>query len=416
MTKTLHVVRNEIIAAVSRKSFLFTAFGLPLVAVLVFLGVTVLKDNSPSTPARSDGSEGTVELQVEGYVDYAGLVTAVHPDVPEGTLLPYPNEDSARQALKAGEINAYYVIPADYVESGDLIYVNPDHMPLSSGGQSWVMRNTIFANLLGNDPERIDRAWPPMDVQVKAQAPETVQRDEDNPLTFLVPYGTMMLLYVVILMAATLLLNSVGDEKKNRVMEILLVSVSPRQLLAGKIIGLGLLGLLQAAIWVTTGYALLRVSGQTFSLPGEFQLPASLLAWGIVFFLLGYAIYASLMAGLGALAPNLQAASQATIVVIWPLILPMMFFVSLIEDTHGTLATAFSLFPLTAPVAIVTRLAVGGVPTWQPVLAAVLLMITAVIIIRAVAAMFHAQTLLSGQPLSVRAYYRALLGRGAPAE
>jgi ABC-2 type transport system permease protein len=100
--------------------------------------------------------------------------------------------------------------------------------------------------------------------------------------------------------------------------------------------------------------------------------------------------------------------------VIWPLILPMVFVVSLIEDTHGALATGFSLFPLTAPVAMVTRLAVGGVPLWQPVLSAALLLITAILTVRAVGAMFHAQTLLSGQSLSIRAYYRALLGRGAP--
>jgi ABC-2 type transport system permease protein len=253
-----------------------------------------------------------------------------------------------------------------------------------------------------------------MDVEVDAQKPQEVGRDEDNPLTFFLPYATMMILYVVILMSATLLLNSVTDEKKNRVMEILLVSVSPRQLLAGKIVGLGIMGLVQALIWVGTSYTMLRASGRTLNLPAEYQLPVSLLVWGIVFFLLGYAVYASLMAGLGALAPNLQAASQATFMVIWPLVLPMLFVVSLIEDTHGALATGFSLFPLTAPVAMITRLAVGGVPLWQPVLSAGLLLITAILTIRAVSAMFHAQTLLSGQPLSVRAYYRALLGRGSP--
>jgi ABC-2 type transport system permease protein len=416
MQKTLRVLRNEITSTFARKSFLFTAFGLPLVAVLVFLGVSVLKGNSggaagvPTTPPEQP------DLQVEGYVDRSGLITAPHADIPAGILVPYADEVSAHQALAAGDIAAYYIISADYVETGELIYINPDYVPLSSPGQSWVMRQTIFANLLGNDAERIDRAGSPMELTVRALSASQVQRDQDDPLTFWLPYAAMMLLYLVILMSATLLLNSVGDEKKNRVMEILLLSVSPRQLLAGKIVGLGIVGLLQAVIWVGTAYTLLRVSGRTFSLPAEFQLPVSLLVWGVVFFLLGYAIYASLMAGLGALAPNLQAASQATIVVIWPLILPMLFIVSLVEDTHGALATGFSLFPLTAPVAMVVRLAVGGVPAWQPVLAVGLLLVTAFFIVRAVAAMFHAQTLLSGQTLSVRGYYQALLGRGVPAD
>jgi ABC-2 type transport system permease protein len=271
-----------------------------------------------------------------------------------------------------------------------------------------MMRQTIFASLLGNDAERLARASQPMDVEVTALAPESL-RHLDSPLGFFLPYGSMMILYVVLMMSASLLLNSVGNEKKNQVIEILLSSVNPRQMLTGKILGLGLLGLLQTVIWVGSAYALLRVSGRTFNLPPGFHIPASIVAWEIVFFLLGYAVYASLMAGLGALVPNLREASQAVIVVIWPLILPMLFIVSLIEHTHGPLATVFSLFPLTAPVSMVARLAVGGVPWWQPWLAAALLLVTAVLIVRSIAGLFHAQTLLSGQPFSVKDFYRALI-------
>jgi ABC-2 type transport system permease protein len=230
-------------------------------------------------------------------------------------------------------------------------------------------------------------------------------------LAFFIPYVAMLSLYLVIMMSASLLLHSVGNEKKNRVMEVLLLSVSPRQMLTGKIVGLGILGLLQAAIWLGTGYGLLRVGGQTLDLPVEFALPPSILVWGIVFFLLGYAVYASLMASLGALAPNPKEASQGVILVIWPLLIPMLFLVVLIENTHGPLATALSLFPLTAPIAMMTRLAAGGVPPWQPVLSAGLLLATAILIVRATAGIFHAQILLSGQPVSVRQFYLAFLGR-----
>ena len=96
---------------------------------------------------------------------------------------------------------------------------------------------------------------------------------------------------------------------------------TPRQMLEGKIVGLGLLGLLQMVIWAGTSYSLLRVSGRTFSLPAGFMLSPTILIWGVVFFSLGYAIYASLMAGLGALVPNLREASQAVFLVIWPLMM-----------------------------------------------------------------------------------------------
>ena len=410
MRKTLLVLRNEIITTVTRKSFLFTAFGLPLIAVLIFLGASVLKGNALGALGALTGASGKSELQVEGYVDHSGLIKAIPEDIPAGILVAYPDEASAHQALNNGEIAAYYVIPADYIESGNLIYINPAYSWTSNKGQSWVMRRTIIANLLDNDPERIQRFWHAMDVEVKALAPSQ-QRNEDNPLTFAVPYATMMIFYIVILMSSSLLLNSVTVEKQNRVMEILMSSIKPSQLLSGKIIGLGITGLLQTVIWFGTGYILLRLSGRTFNLPSGFELPPSILVWGIVFFLLGYAVYASLMAALGALVPNLKEGSQSTIVVIWPTIVPMFLISILIEQPHGALATGLSLFPLTAPMTMMLRLSAGGVPWWQPLLAAGLLLITVYFILRAVARVFRAQYLLSGQPFSVKRYLGALLGR-----
>ena len=412
MNKSLLVLRHEIATVIRSKSFLITSFALPLVGVVIFLVVSLVKADEPALIGDSGGVSGAPELQVEGYVDQGGLIAEIPADVPEGILVAYPDRDSAHQALNQGEIAAYYVIPADYLETGDLTYINPDYRPLTSDEQSWVMRRTVFANLLDNDPERIARARQPMDLELRPLVETGPERDEDNPLTFYIPYATMMMFYFVIIMSASLLLNSVSNEKKNQTIEVLLLSVSPRQMLTGKIVGLGLLGLLQMVIWVGTGYGLLRVAGRTFELPAGFELPPSFLAWGLVFFLLGYAIYASLMAGLGALVPNLREASQAVIVVIWPLIIPMFLMFALIEDTHGVLATTLSLFPLTAPIAMITRLVIGGVPWWQLPLAVLLLAGTAALIVRAISGMFHAQTLLSGQPFSVRRFVAAFLGRG----
>jgi len=410
MKKTLLVLRNEITTAVTRKSFLFTAFGLPLIAVLIFLGASVLKSDALGALGVSTGGSDESDLQVEGYVDHSGLVKVIPEDIPSNILVAYPDEASARQALSDGEIAAYYVIPADYIVSGDLIYINPTYSWTSSKGQAWVMRQTIRANLLDNDPERIQRFWNAMDVEMKALAPSQ-KRDEDNPLTFVVPYATMMIFYVVILMSSSLLLNSVTVEKQNRVMEILMSSIRPSQLLSGKIVGLGITGLLQTVIWFGTSFTLLRLSGRTFDLPSGFELPPSILVWGIVFFLLGYAVYASLMAALGALVPNLKEGSQSTILVIWPTIIPMFLVSILIEQPHGALATGLSLFPLTAPMTMMLRLSVGGVPWWQPLLAAGLLLITVYFILRAVARVFRAQYLLSGQTFSAKRFLGALLGR-----
>jgi ABC-2 type transport system permease protein len=240
--------------------------------------------------------------------------------------------------------------------------------------------------------------------------PEAV-RDEDNPLTFVVPYATTMLFYIIILASASMLLNSVATEKQNRVMEVLMLSVSPRQILTGKIVGLGLTGLLQTIIYTGISYTLLRISGRTSSVAAGIDLPPTILWWGVVFFLAGYAIYASLMAAVGALVPNLREASQATFIVIFPMIIPLLLMSALIEEPNGVVSLVLSLFPLTAPVAMMTRLAAVSIPLWQPLLAIGLCLLTAAFIIRSVAGLYRAQVLLTGQEFQFKLFFRALLGR-----
>jgi ABC-2 type transport system permease protein len=183
------------------------------------------------------------------------------------------------------------------------------------------------------------------------------------------------------------------------------------EMLVGKICALGIAGLLQTVVWSGSGLLMLRLAGSTLNLPAEFQLPVSVLAWGVVFFVLGYALYGSLMAGLGALVPNLREASQATTVILIPVMIPLFFISVLIDEPNGVLSVILSLFPFSAPVAMMTRLSAATVPWWQPALAAVLLVGTCYLVIRAVAGMFRAQNLLSGQTFKLRMFFDALLGR-----
>jgi ABC-2 type transport system permease protein len=254
-----------------------------------------------------------------------------------------------------------------------------------------------------------------MDLQVKALA-TSVEREVGIGWAYWVPYATMMILYITIIMASSLLRSSMGNEKKNRVLEILMASLNPRQMLTGKIVALGIVGLLQTAVWAGSGYALLNLTGRTLNLPAGAQVPLVVVFWMLVFFLLGYAVYASLLAGLGALTgPNVPGSSTAEFIVIWPLIIPMFFIPFLIEMPNGMLATVLSLFPLTAPIAMVTRMAAGSVPWWQPPLAAALMVGTAALVLRAVAGLFRAQILLSGQSFTVKRFVRLLMNPTAEA-
>ena len=133
MRKMLLVFGYELGSTFRRRSYLFATFAIPIIIGVIFLGLSSLQRSAPSAPTQS--TSAPTELRAEGYVDYAGLIHALSPDVPPGTLVPYEDEVQAQQALRAGEITAYYVIPADYIASGDLIHQNLRILPLSLTNQ-----------------------------------------------------------------------------------------------------------------------------------------------------------------------------------------------------------------------------------------------------------------------------------------
>jgi ABC-2 type transport system permease protein len=423
MKKTLTVLRHELATTLRRRSFLFMAFGIPLLAILIFAGITIVKrgstGNGDATP-----SQQTPQLAVEGYVDQSGLIDTVPESIPPGHLLAYADEEQAKQALTTGEIAAYYVIPKDYVARGELFYVYPDTTSLTSDGQEWLILRTLLTNLLGGNDELAEWVWNPMDLESINLTPETQpgaeegfsqpgSASEPSPLEPYLPAAMVLLLFMSLMINANLLSESVSTEKENQTIEILMLSITPHQMLAGKIIGLGIAGLLQTIAWIGTVFFLINTGGQTLNLPPGFTIPASILAWALVFFLLGFAMYASLLAGVGALASKLKEASQASFLVLAPLLVGYVvgLLAPLAEASRGALPVALSLFPLTAPVVMIMRLTDGSVPLWQLLLSAGLMVVATYLIVRAVAAMFRAQHLLSGQPFSVRRYFGALLGR-----
>lgn len=408
------IIKNEFIYTVTRKSFLLTLFLLPLVgyAVVLIAGGLQKTDAAqtqvdPITNILIPNEEQTYV----GYVDPGGLFS--QPPVKMKTVFqPYEDEEQALAALKDGTIKAYYVIDPDYLKNGKITYVNPEFNPLGGFANSGQIATAMNYSLMQGDTNLAGLVQSPIrKIESNYLSPEP-QREQGNALTFFLPYIVLMLFYIIILTASSLLLNSITNEKQSRVIEILMTSVTPTQLLTGKIIALGAVGLLQVIVWVGGGYFLLQLSGSLFSLPIAFLLPPSFLFWAVIFFLLGYAVYAALMAGVGALVPNLREASQATTVVIMPMVAPLMFISAISEDPNGSLSMFFSLFPLTSPVSMMARMTATNVPILEILLSILLLVLTVFFVVRGIASLFRAQILLSGQPFQLKTFLKALVGRG----
>ena len=420
MKKTLEIMRYEFGSALRRKSFLFLSFGLPMLAVIIFAGINLFRSNTPPVIGPQSNSEFVFEK--EGFIDEAGLVSKMPVDIPEGVLVRFPNEKLAQKAMEEGQINAYYIIPKDYIDSGDLIYVHPDVNPIAEGGQNWVMIKTLYFNLLEGDSQVAPTVWSPAnyirrDLSIVTTLDQSSQGDcstpgytcESNTLIQLLPILVMAIIYISIITGGSYLLRLISSEKDSRVMEVLLISASSTQLLNGKVISYCILGFLQVLAWLGAVFLIFRIGGGTLNLPPGFSLPISLFIWALVFFIGGYAIYATIMAGAGALTPKLTQYTSVYFVVSSPLMISYFFSLILAMRPHSSLAVTLSIFPLSAPIMMITRLTTGNVPIWQPILAAILILITAALIARAVARMFRAQMLLSGQPFTIHRYMKTLI-------
>jgi ABC-2 type transport system permease protein len=412
MKKTFLIFRNELITTITRRSFLITLFLFPLIG-FILMAVMSGVQKSTGTDASSMISNlfvPTVKQTMEGFVDQSGLVKTIPEDY-RYRLEQFASEKDAQEALSTQKISAYYLIDQNYLKDGKIVYVRPDFNPLGGSIQSSSIDALMAYNLTNGNMDLYYRVQNPINVKTQQIDTTGSARDENSMMTFFLPYVVTFLFYIVIFLSASLLLNSITGEKQNRTIEVLLTSVTPDQMLTGKILALGVVGLLQTIIWFGSGLLLLKISNQTLALSDAFVLPASILVWGILFFLFGYAVYASIMAGIGAMVPNVREASQFTIIVVLPLVIPLMFISMLIQTPNSVISIFLSLFPLTSPIAMMTRLAATTVPVWQILLALALVGLTAFFLIKIIAGLFHAQNLLAGKSPTVKEFVQILAGK-----
>ena len=218
----------------------------------------------------------------------------------------------------------------------------------------------------------------------------------------LVAYVGSLLLLMSLAVYGQWVVAGVVEEKNNRVVELILSTTRARHLLAGKVIGIGLLGLAQLAL--IAGLAAVLLAAGVFNVPAE--LGASL-ALVIPWFALGYALYAVAYAAAGALASRQQNAETAGQPVTYTILAAYFAgYIALSTDVNGPLANILTIFPLTSPLVLPARSALTGVPIWEHVLAVVLVLATIYGLVRFAGRIYGRGLLHSGPRLGVRASWR----------
>jgi ABC-2 type transport system permease protein len=185
----------------------------------------------------------------------------------------------------------------------------------------------------------------------------------------------VMIIYMSVLLYCIAVMRSVIEEKSSRIMEVMLASATPQQLLAGKILGVGAAGLTQIAIWVLAAAGLsLFALASGGALPVHLPLSTAISFAG--FFLLGYLLYSALYAAVGAMVNREQEAQQVQFLVMMPLIACVVLLQAVIQDPGSRLSFWASMIPFCSPLLMFARTVIATPPVWQILLSLFLLLIT----------------------------------------
>ncbi len=195
-------------------------------------------------------------------------------------------------------------------------------------------------------------------------------RQEGGMAGFFLAYFLFFLLYMVTLLYGQQVMNGVLEEKSSRIVEVILATVRPIELLLGKLLGIGLAGLTQLLVWLTTMAALSApaVVGALALMPEDVKLPQvglALIAHFLILFLLGFALFATLYAAIGAATNNVQEAQQFAGFLVVFLVAPVFFMIPIINDPDSTMAVVLSMIPPLTPTLMMLRIAVKTPPLWQ---------------------------------------------------
>ncbi len=402
------IAKYEFLKTVKRKEFILMTLGFPLFFILIMLVPLLLAGTSSPEDLdlgyidRSNSFEFPDEITVRGSMIFSnGIPGVTNNQELDGTnnekypiikFTQYSDVAEAKQDLESGTLSGYLVIPEDYIKTGIVeSYVIGKGTDIPHEELSELMVNNLLRDKV--DEDILQRVKDP--ITFKRFSVETTGEISEKGLSdlledFALPYMIGILLLISIFTSSGYLLQSVAEEKESRIIEILLSSVTPIEMLTGKIVGLGSVGLLQIAIWLSVGFAGLIY---VFAI----SINPFLLILSLAYFVLGFLLFASMMGAVGAISGSMRESQQLIPIFTFPAIAPMLFMQVLITEPEGKLSMFFSMFPLTSPVAMLIRMGVSDVPLYQIAVSLFILMVSVYFVIIASARLFRVGLLMYGK-------------------
>ena len=387
MSKMWLIAQHQFRQEVSKRSFLLVLFSLPLFLTFT-IGMSYLV-------SRLEEESTTL-----GYVDQAGLLveTLAEPEEYKVRLVPFEAPEAARAALEAGEIDAYYVLAADYADThqAELVYFEPPDRHARH-----YFRNVVRLNLMaGQPPAVVERTLSGANVTVRV----TEWNRELSAGQFVVPLIAAAIFAFLVLTTSGYMMEVVVAEKENRTIEIVVSSVSPAQMMAGKTIGALGIALMQLAVWLAFLAGAAWLGGGVLEVGWLQDINPN---WRDILMIVlvalpSYLCIAALMTLVGSTLVESQEAQQAGALFFLPLFLPLYLLIPITQNLNGPLSLGLSFFPVTSVMTIGIRSMFMAIPVWQIVASATIALASGAVMVWLAGKAFRMSMLRYGQRLQWR--------------
>jgi ABC-2 type transport system permease protein len=388
------IIRMEFKLTAANKLFIvLTILGPFLIAAVTVLPSLIATSGSasPETRIALVGADSRfVEQVAPAFLQSKIRVTAVQESV-----------ESMDAMVLGGGFDGYVVLPADLSGATRLQYVSKNAadyrvVGVLQGviGQSIVSQRLVKAGIAAAEVASLTQ---PPAFETRQLTKSGEKKSSDYLTVLLTGLMFAMLLYMTVLLYGQVIGRSVLTEKTSKTVEIMLSSVTPMQLLFGKILGKALASLLQYGVWMVISLAVLKLAGPALGVKLNLGIGFSTFVWLLVFFLLAFFLYSSIYAALGAASQDEQHLGQLAWPVILFLVLPVVFIALIIGSPQAPFVVFLSIFPLTAPIVMLLRIVVGGAQTWEIVASVGLLLATIAGVIWLSAKIFRVGLLMTGK-------------------
>lgn len=366
MSKTAIVIRKEYLERVRSKGFIISTILIPILMsgfIVIPILTTFLSRDSKTVVAIYDAT-GKYQSAIEAAFEKQETLSMIWVDWEKES-----EREATLKGIEAGKITGYLLLKES---SGKLeaIYTAKNILDFSVNRKIESTIQKAISRLAlknkGFTDDEIAVLEKPIELRTQKISGSS-QGDKGALSEFLLAYVMVILIYGTLLTYGITVMSSVMEEKSSKVMEVLIASVKPFELMVGKVVGIGLVAFTQYLIWAVIALLLSAMSLQ-YNPKFQFEISPLLLVYFVLYFVLGYLIYATLYAAVGSAFENSQDAQPLTMPITFLVIIPIVAMNYVISQPDSAVSIALSLIPFFSPILMMGRLTITDVPLWQVLL------------------------------------------------